>query len=286
MNKLKISSTLNLHHYTKDDFLSYVRSGLEFMQNVGFDAADFPMRFLPKSIPDIAKYAEDIKQIERKANIRFEVCHLPYSTSICTHPELLPTFNDSVHRSIDLAHYLGIKYAVLHPNTVSVPEDEFDRTKSYDSVMSHLAPFVEHASKVGVNLAVENMRVVYEKYPTHRYCQTPDELCDIADALGIGVCWDFGHANISKVNQKEGIRYVGNRLKVIHVNDNTGYDDDHILPFTGNINWNEAIEALSDVGFTGLFNYEINTNRVPSSLRKSFAEYLVCAANEMLTYYN
>jgi sugar phosphate isomerase/epimerase len=141
-----------------------------------------------------------------------------------------------------------------------------------------------YGDKVGVKIAVENMRVVHNSYPTHRYCQDPDELCEVADALGASVCWDFGHANLGGLCQSEALRYLGNRVKVLHVNDNTRADDDHLPPFIGNIDWKDAMKGLSEIGFTGLFNYEIETKRIPKELRDPFADYLVEAAREIISY--
>ena len=186
--------------------------------------------------------------------------------------------------SIDAAALLGVDYAVMHPNVSTVPLKQFNRRESYDRVMSHLSPFVEYANKVGLKVVVENMRVISGHMLSHRYCQTPDELCEVADALGIGVCWDFGHANISGVKQSEGLEYVGKRLKVIHVNDNAGVDDEHIPPFTGNVDWHDAMRGLELAGFDGLFNYEITMKNIPASVRKSFAAYLIEAADEIMSY--
>ena len=121
-------------------------------------------------------------------------------------------------------------------------------------------------------------------YPVHRYCQEPEELCEVADALGIGVCWDFGHAHINAQKQSEALAYVGSRLKVVHVNDNFAYGDDHIPPFCGSIDWKDAMKGLADIGFAGLLNYEVQTYQVPPSAREAFANYLIQAAREMLTY--
>jgi len=284
MRKLKLSSTLNLHSHPKDGITEYIGCGLALMKDAGFDAADFPMGIISDHLGAPEPLVESILSLSQSIGIGFEVCHLPFSTKISTNPELLPAFNALMYRSIDVAALLGVKYAVLHPNAVTEPLSEFNRTKKYDEVMAHLAPFNEYAIKKGVNLAVENMRVVHEKYPTHRYCGDPDELCDIADALGIGVCWDFGHANICGHRQSEALRYVGKRLKTVHVNDNTAYDDDHIPPFSGSIDWKDAMEGLSEIGYNGLFNYEIATARIPADARRAFAQYLVSAADCMMNY--
>ena len=219
-----------------------------------------------------------------EVGIHFELCHLPFSGRVSTPSDYLPIFNAQMYRAIDAAKMLGVDYAVLHPNTSTLHMQKYDKTAQYDLVMSHLAPFAEYAQKVGVNIAVENMRVIHENYPVHRYCQTPDELCDIADALGIGVCWDFGHANISGVKQSEGLAYVGKRLKVLHVNDNFAGEDIHILPFTGNVDWLDAMHGLALAEFDGLFNFELSVARVPSDMREIFAKYATSAADVLMGY--
>jgi len=198
--------------------------------------------------------------------------------------EYLNLFSEKMHRAIDAAAFMGVEYAVLHPNAGTLPMKKYNRAEQFDNVVKHLAPFAEHAVKVGVNIVVENMRVIPTFVVSHRYCQSPDELCDVADALGIGVCWDFGHANISGVKQSEGLAYVGKRLKVIHINDNAAVDDEHILPFTGNIDWRDAMHGLALAEYEGVFNFELSTSKLPASVRKAYAGYVVDAANELMSY--
>lgn len=284
MKKLRTSISLGLHKFPKTDVVEYIRQGLIFHKKVGFDAVDFPSKLINYLEDDWKAIIEKTLRISQEVGIKIEQCHLPYSVAICTHPEELPSFNAKVHEAIDAAAMLGVDYAVLHPNTTTVPLDGFNRKAEYDSVMAHLAPFVEHAEKVNVKLAVENMRLVHCDYPTHRYCQDPDELCEIADALGIGVCWDFGHANTCALVQSEALSYIGSRLKALHVNDNNSIGDDHILPFCGTVDWEDAMKGLGRTGFDGLFNYEIGAKNVPGSMRELYAKYLVESAREMMKH--
>lgn len=282
MGKLRISSTLNLHSGSRENISAYIRAGLEFHKKIGFDAADFPMKLLDFMGGDweagIAAAAQDAQNI----GLRFEVCHLPFGVKIGGTPEEVAPFNEKMHRAIDAAKLLGVDYAVLHPNTTTVAADIFDRQAQYNSVMAHLSPFAEHAARIGLNIVVENMRLVPQHVPVHRYCGDPEELCDIADALGIGVCWDFGHAHINGLKQSEALAYVGKRLKVLHVNDNFAWGDDHVPPFCGTVDWADAMRGLSSVGFDGLLNYEITTARMPAGVRESFGRYLLDAAGELL----
>ena len=252
---------------------------------MGFDAIDLSINNLLKGHnDDYPAIVERALEDAAEQGMRFELCHLPFGAKVGVPQSELAPFNDRMHKMIDAAALLGVDYAVLHPNTGTVRAISFDKTKEYDSVMSHLAPFAEHAQRVGVKLAVENMRPVPESYMVHRYCQDPDELCTVADALGIGICWDFGHANIAGLKQSEALAYVGARLKVLHVNDNFGEDDIHLPPFVGNIDWHDAMSGLAKVGFTGLFNYEIATKRIPDEMRESFARYLVDASKTLRSY--
>jgi len=280
----KLSSKINLHAKSYEPLSDYIANELLFLKQHGFDAADFSLNLLKPLGENWRSCVETAIEDSKKIGLPFEVCHLPYSTSICTNPDLLPSFEEQMHRAIDAAALLGADYAVLHPNTTTEPAETFCRNKQYDSVMHHLEPFAEHAQRVGVKLAVENMRVVHNTYPTHRYCQDPDELCEIADALSVAVCWDFGHGHIGGIKQSDALHYIGSRLKAVHINDNTARDDDHIPPFCGTVDWKDAMQALNDIGYAGLFNYEIAAQRVPNELRDSFASYLVQAAKTLQSF--
>ena len=281
MKKLRKSSSLNLHSASRKNINEYIKSGLEFHKKLGFDAADLPMGLIDLSNDGWQPCVEQIKVDADSVGIKIELCHLPFSGKVSAPSDYLPIFNAQMHRAIDAAAMLGVDCAVLHPNTSTLHMAKYNAASEREKVLGHLAPFAEHAARVGLNLAVENMRIVHENYPIHRYCQYPDELCDIADTLGIGVCWDFGHAKISGVKQSEGLAYVGKRLKVLHVNDNFAGDDIHLLPFAGNVDWRDAMHGLELVGFDGLLNFELSVGKVPAALREDFAKYALRIADEL-----
>lgn len=280
MKKLRISSKLNLHHFSREDMTEYYRQGIFFHKQQGFDAIDFTLsqRFLE---PGWETMVECLSQYMEEIGIKVEICHLPFLDK-ADFPEKAILYPELVTRAIDAAKMFGTDYAVIHPDGFTEPLEMFDRKKKFESAMQYLAPAAEHAVKTGVKLVVENMRIVPEAYPVHRYCQDPDELCDVADALGIGVCWDFGHANTCGLKQSEALAYVGSRLKVLHVNDNLGIGDDHLAPFLGTVDWADAMHGLALCGFDGLLNYEIATKRLPETVREDHARYLVNAGFELM----
>ncbi len=221
----------------------------------------------------------------KEVDIPIRICHLPFfSGTVITDPEYAEQCNQKMHVAIDAAKMLGVEHAVLHPNCASVTVKSYDKAKQYDMAMAHLSPFAEHAAKVGLNIVVENTRLVPGIRQSCRYCQGPEELCELADALGFGICWDFGHANLAGFKQSEALSYIGKRLKVLHVNDNLGADDDHIAPFMGNVDWVDAMHGLALAEFDGCFNYEVGASRIPAELRMDFAKYLVNAADKLMEY--
>ena len=285
MKKLRISSTTNLHFGSNESVSEYIKNEVAFQKEMGFDATDFGLGKIDFLSDTWQATVEQAILDAEAVGMRFELCHLPFiMAGAPIFGEDYDIFCKKMLRAIEAAKLIGASYAVMHPNAATVPLKLFDRKAQFDSVIEHLTPFAEYAAKLGVNVVVENMRVIPTFVASHRYSQTPDELCDVADALGIGVCWDFGHANISGLRQSEGIEYVGRRLRVIHVNDNFGINDDHVPPFVGNIDWKDAMRGLDKVGFDGLFNFEISTGRLPESVRRSHAKYLIDTAVELMSY--
>jgi sugar phosphate isomerase/epimerase len=84
-------------------------------------------------------------------------------------------------------------------------------------------------------------------------------IMDIADrypADRVGACLDLGHANIEGGVQK-AIRESAPRLIHVHVADNNGERDDHLVPGRGSIAWYEVFAGLREIGFPGPFTVEL-----------------------------
>ena len=285
MKKLRISSSLNLcPRQTGQDAVGYVRDSIRFYRECGLDTADFGTTLLDLSSPDAWKpQVDEIMKDATEQNFDFYMGHLPFMGGVSKNEAVMTDFKNKMHNAIDAAAALGLKYAVMHPNAANFPLVKYDHDEQRNTTLELLSPFVEHANRVGLDVVVENMRVQSGKMQCHRYCMTAEELCDLADTLGIGICWDFGHAHLSGLKQSKALEYVGNRLKVVHVNDNGGIEDDHVLPFSGQVDWKDAMHGLALTGFDGPFNFELAI-RVPAELRRSYAAFMMDIANQLMSY--
>lgn len=282
VSKMKISTGLNLHVCSRDNMVEYIRQGLQVHRSIGFDAVDFSHELLEGIGGDVAAFAEQVRAVAAETGVDVGVGHLPYGLSANASPEGVAAFNRRVHDAIDAMALLGIRYAVVHPNTWTERAIQFDHQARYDAVMRHLSPFVEHAGRVGLGILVENMREVHQSCAVHRYCGTPEELCRLADALGAGVCWDTGHGHINGLRQSEALQYVGSRLKLVHLNDNYGEDDIHLAPFMGTIDWADVMRGLRAVKYDGPLNFELRAPGNTPEVRRAFGMYVYAAAQDLL----
>jgi sugar phosphate isomerase/epimerase len=98
---------------------------------------------------------------------------------------------------------------------------------------------------------------------------TPDALVrvieDDLDLPGLGICLDFGHANLGG-DVLDAIETVSGHVITTHVHDNAGKSDDHLLPFEGRIGWDAALMALQKIGYDGALVFELAASIEPRAV--------------------
>ena len=127
--------------------------------------------------------------------------------------------------------------------------------------------------------------------PTMPYT-TADDLLELARRLNsprVRLCLDTGHANIAGQSVPEMIEKYGNLLDTLHLNDNYGYispvfEDLHLFPGYGRLDWHAIFAALHESGYSGTINIEpvAELDRLPRELRV----LQLSTALEILKYYN
>ena len=187
------------------------------------------------------------------------------------------------YRCIEATKILGAEWMVMHP--YNLPHDPlYNPKKGLEANLSYLAPFIEHAKKTGIGIAVENM--VDYGHRRRRYCAgDPEELVELVDTINdpsVGMCIDTGHANNSGIHVPSFIRLAGDRLKCTHVNDNLGDKDTHLPPYFGTIDWKDTMQALHDIGYDGDFSFELNPQSYPMQLHPNWHRFLCQLGNDIL----
>lgn len=176
--------------------------------------------------------------------------HLWLRIKLCSSEDALPKLLDW----IDMYDSIGIRNAVLHVDYI-VDEPDLTRAERIARNVEKLKLVEAHIKEnnLGICICLENLRMM-----------TPgiDELDAILNQLDpdcFGICLDTGHLNIAEnKNQREFILKAGKRLKALHIADNEGQTDQHMMPFgRGHVDFEEVVAALREVDYQGLFNLEI-----------------------------
>ena len=175
--------------------------------------------------------------------------HAPFYNVLSSNIPMRDYWEEMVCRSVVASGRMGIDWIVFHAGFL--PESSSERLNLEKNV-EYFLPHLELAAKSGTGIAIENMFDPMSDKNSRgrrRFASGIDELLGLVDHLAehydnVGVCWDFGHGNEMAMNQEECLRMVGKRLKCLHVNDNNGVLDDHILPFSGSIDWHSMMRIL------------------------------------------
>jgi sugar phosphate isomerase/epimerase len=68
----------------------------------------------------------------------------------------------------------------------------------------------------------------------------------------------------------EMLRAAGRYLMALHIHDNHGERDEHLLPGRGNIAWQEVMQALRETNYSGVFMYELGRAEDLGEVRANF----------------
>ena len=169
---------------------------------------------------------------------------------------------------LDLFAAIGIKNAVLHCDSIhpeGLMESEIrERNKAV------LAQLVDHLEGKDFTICLENLTNGSGplsdgnyKYSVH---YRVEELLWYIEQLGdehLGICLDTGHLNLTKAcSQGAFIRKAGKHLKALHIADNQGATDQHLMPFgVGKVDFEDVFSALKEIGYDGIYNLEIPGER-------------------------
>jgi sugar phosphate isomerase/epimerase len=158
--------------------------------------------------------------------------------------------------AIRLAHRLAASFVVLH---VGVPDSQQPRPDDNrpDAARRSIEALEEIATPLGVRLALE---VIPNRLSTAE--QLVRLIEDDLELPELGVCFDFGHAQLAG-DLLDAIETLSGHVVTTHVHDNRGRTDDHLLPFEGRIDWDAGLMALQKIGYEGVLMFELAATAEP-----------------------
>jgi sugar phosphate isomerase/epimerase len=155
-----------------------------------------------------------------------------------------------VLRSIDNAARLGAELVVVHPGNWT-PLKLFEPKIHWNLNRESLRRILSYGEAAGVRIGVENMP------RSHFLLEKSSEFLDlIKEGLPLEMTLDVGHANTTS-QLKDFIREMGPRIAHVHLHDNKGQGDDHLVIGKGAIDWSFLKRSLDFSKLTGVI--EANT---------------------------
>ena len=155
-----------------------------------------------------------------------------------------------VRQSMEIAKELGIRGVVFHTNMIANFKDAVYMKKWVDTNAAFYKKLLQEYP--GIYVFVENM-----------FDFDPDMLLALAkemeDEAHFGICLDYAHATISKVEAKKWFEVLKPYIKHMHINDNDLKNDLHMAIGTGNINYKELKELLESCEIEPSILVEVST---------------------------
>ena len=149
-----------------------------------------------------------------------------------------------IGRSIEAAAALGARYLVVHP----IWQDEDgsairSKAKFLRVNAEAIRQWLPKAEACGVVLLSENILWEASKDP-----RIIAELVKAVDSDWFGWCFDVGHAHCCGFGP-EILRKCAVAPMSVHIQDNDGSSDGHLIPGDGTIDFAAFLKALNDVGY-------------------------------------
>lgn len=162
-------------------------------------------------------------------------------------------------REIEVCAILGIPHIVVHaPYESHLSKDEF-----FAKALAFYKEFFPVMERTGVKVQIENS--AKKNVGCDYYFYTGEDMREFIEYANnplLGACWDTGHANIEG-HQYEDIVALGDLLLGVHIADNRGEADEHLMPYQGTMSIDEVMCALMEIGYDGAFTFECENNLIP-----------------------
>ncbi len=229
MKNLKLIQAL-----MNDDVNNNVTESLYAIKDAKFDGV-----FLQWYDGDYKKFEFSPKKqtkMAKKLNLSLEFAHLSYKNinNIWLEGKAGETTTKHYIKQLKQIKAAGFSLAIMHL-TSSAVAPMFNELG-----IVRLQKICDYAEKLGIKIAFENTRKKgYLEYVLNNLKNK-----------NIGVCYDSGHAHCHFKDDFDFAAFK-NKILAVHLHDNHGETDEHLLAFDGTTNWQKVVEGLKQANYNG-----------------------------------
>lgn len=265
-----------------------IRECMKQIKNAGYDSVDFNLYDFcqpdgPMMMPDWKVWINDVRQACKDAGLIIGQIHAMFGL-FAKDDLIYEPPGEIIYRNIEACAMLECKELVFHQVFYHKIVDTKElRLKLMKYNARWFRELLDTTKRYGIHTDLEN---TFDRRP-QPYAplfSTASDLLELIEAIdddSVGICLDTGHANIMSYDIADMIRAFGNKLRVLHLNDNLGsiepcsgqpiVSDQHFFPGTGIIDFAKVFTALKEIGYSGIINLEPGDflARLPVSARNA-----------------
>lgn len=169
------------------------------------------------------------------------------------------------HRAAGVAAAAAAARMIAHAPGAVVVAHPSDLERNGLDVPARLRDALESLIAIDAICRESGLRLAVETPLPHLLGGHPDEFKWLLDRLppGVGVCIDTGHTHLGR-HLDAMIALAGGRIEHVHLHDNRGTGDDHLIPGEGTIAWGAAFDAFRRCDYRGAMVLELSCD-VPST---------------------
>ncbi|MCL4393655.1 MAG: sugar phosphate isomerase/epimerase [Chloroflexi bacterium] len=201
-----------------------------------------------------------------------------YPTSLCSGNETIRQDSMAyIEDSIETAALLGAPIVSVCPGHSLFGQAKDEAWQRLRASLDVLCTFA----------AARGLRVALE--PADRFetdlVQTVDDALRLVGAVGrdnLGIILDVGHSQVVGEPFAAAVNKLGSALYHVHVDDNMGQRDQHLVPGEGTIDFRSSIAALRAAGYDGYLAVELGWDYTvdPDPAVRQSAAYLRALLNQ------
>ena len=278
-----------------------VFDAMQTIRDAGFDGLDFPISVYSRPLDsplrkdDWRQWTREVRRFSDRIGLPVLQAHASWEQTVAEDFHFEPPY-EIYARTMEACHILGCRNLVFHPVLYLFRvRGEGMKERLHEWNVQWFRALLPLAEKFDLVIELENMfdyrHVQLPGDPAFPYTSAEDmlALCDRLNSDRVRICLDTGHANIAGQDVPAMIRRYGDRLAVLHLNDNFGkiepvFEDLHLFPGYGLLDWEAIFSALHEIRYDGTVNMEpvAQLDRMPPELRV----LQLRTALEILRYYN
>ncbi len=255
-----------------------IEGGYRRIAEAGFEGVDFNMdvnmntiknaaelkgiTVFERSGAELVEYYKPHLDAMEKYGLSITQAHAPFPPYVAGRRDVLDYMISIYKNVIDFCEAVGCPYLVIH-GVKHFTSDIEDYSLSQELDAYLYESLIDTLRDKRLVVCLENIPTPINGKNMESICCNPilaaeqiDRLNAKAGREAFGFCLDTGHMLLVGKRFETFVPIIGNRLKVLHINDNDGILDRHLAPFAGLVNWADFITAMRKVGYKGDLSFE------------------------------